>query len=263
MLKGGSTKPWNIACIDLSVDPPEEISCVLKLFKTSHVSSSNSIGKEFICNALAAEFDLVAPDAYLIDPFDAAFISILEPKVIVDLKTKHEGVTFASRLVNATIVNPVVKSSVYNIQDCALLFAFDCLIMNQDRGGYRGKANLMIDDDGFILIDHELTFHFLDGNEPAAYDVVMSHFQDGSWFPIYLKHIFYGRLKEYKGSKKNLFYTFEEYLSKFDICKIEVLNLELASQNISIGQIELLIQYLYTLKQNANKFSKILLNLIS
>jgi len=263
MLKGGSTRPWNISGIDLSTDPPEEISCVLKLFARPYVAESNSIGKEFLCNSLAAEFDLIAPDAFLIDPFDKAFMSILEPKVIADLKTKHEGITFCSRMLNATIVNPAIKSGIYDIYDCATLFAFDCLIMNQDRGGYRNKANLMIDDDGFILIDHELTFHFLDGDRQLAYDTIMDVFRSNGWFPIYLKHIFYGKLKEYKGSKKNLFNTFEEYLSKLDLVKIEGLLKELARYNITIGQHKLLIQYLCALKQNANKFGEIMLNLIS
>lgn len=263
MQKGGSTKPWSIACVDLSVEPPEEIQCVLKLFTPSHVLATNSIGKEFVCNALAAEFDLVVPDAYLVDPADVAFSSTLEKKILADLKTKYNGVTFCSRLINATIVSPEIKNSIFNIDDCAMLFAFDCLIMNQDRGGYRQKSNLMIDDDGLILIDHELTFHFLDGSTNSGYLAVMQAFDNSCWLPIYLKHIFYGKLKAYRGSKKVLFNTFEEYLSKLDIGEIEKLLQELAHDQITVGQNKLLIQYLYTLKQNSNKFATILLNLIS
>lgn len=263
ILKGGSTKPWNIACVDLNTDAPEELSCVLKLFKPTHIADSNSIGKEFICNLLAAEFDLVTPEAYLVDPFDEDFKLVLDVKVRADLKAKHEGITFASRMVNATIVNPDVKSNVYSIKDCAILFAFDCLIMNQDRGGYRQKSNLMIDDDGLILIDHELTFHFLDGYQQDSYRAIMESFQQNNWVPIYLKHIFYGKLKDYRGNKGNLFDTFEEYLTKLDLGKIEEFLKELASHDITVGQNNLLIQYLCILKQNANKFSKILLNLIS
>jgi hypothetical protein len=263
MLKGGSTRPWNIACVDSITDPPEEISCVLKLFKPTHIVDSNSIGKEFVCNLLAGEFDLVTPEAYLVDPFDENFSSVLDDKVKNDLKAKHEGVTFASRMVNATIVNPDVKGSVYSIDDCATLFAFDCLIMNQDRGGYRHKSNLMIDDDGLILIDHELTFHFLDGYKQDSYDAIMESFQQNNWFPIYLKHIFYGKLKTYRGRKENLFDTFEEYLTKLDVGKLEGFLKELASHGITVGQNNLLIKYLCVLKQNANKFSKILLNLVS
>lgn len=263
MLKGGSTKPWSIACVDLAAAPLEEVSCVLKLFKSTHIAASNSIGKEFLCNLLAAEFDLVTPEAYLVDPFDNDFNTVLDANVKADLKTKHEGITFASRMLNATIVNPDVKSNVYNMQDCALLFAFDCLIMNQDRGGYREKSNLMIDDDGLILIDHELSFHFLDGDQQESFNAALDLFNHNDWVPIYLKHIFYGKLKGYRGQKQSLFNTFEEYLTKLDIGKVETLLKELVEHGIIVGQNKLLIQYLYTLKQNASKFAKILLNLIS
>ncbi|GGI29081.1 hypothetical protein GCM10008119_35850 [Pedobacter mendelii] len=263
MHKGGSTKPWSITCIDASVSAPDEIPCVLKLFKEKHIVDSNSIGKEFLCNMLAREFDLVTPDAYLVDPFDVPFVSTLKPEINAELKTKHKGFTFCSRLVNASIVTPEIKSSVFDIDDCAMIFAFDCMIMNQDRGGYRKKSNLMMDDDGFILIDHELTFHFLDGDAQHGYNAVMEPYHNSSWFPIYLKHIFYAKLKEYRGTKKMLFDTFEEILSRLDISKVESLLKQLAIYDIYVGQNELLIQYLYTLKQNANKFSRILLNLIS
>jgi hypothetical protein len=47
------------------------------------------------------------------------------------------------------------------------------MIFNSDRGGYRNKPNLLVDEDGFILIDHELTLHLLDDNNGGSLNVIL------------------------------------------------------------------------------------------
>lgn len=149
--KGGSTKPWLVSCIDTELNSFEETACVLKLFSPAHVNDTNCIAKEFLCNELATQFDLSVPEPYFINPFDKDFLATLDTAIKKDIDTRFKGLSFASRLIPATILNPDVKSSNYDIHDCAMVFAFDCLILNQDRGGYRNKPNLLVDDDGLKL----------------------------------------------------------------------------------------------------------------
>ncbi len=120
-----------------------------------------------------------------------------------------------------------------------------------------------MNDDGLILIDHELTFNFIDSDDQDAYDRLISQLADNRWPEFYEKHIFYNKLKSYKGSKKALFDTFEESLRTLDLKKIQHCITDLEDRGISLGQSDLLIDYLRTLKQNSSKFRTILLGLIS
>jgi len=262
-LKGGSTKPWSVACIDKQSNNIEEISCVVKLFTLGNVAQSCHIAKEFICSELAREFDLDCPESYFIDINDVDFRSTLSEEDLKELDSKHTGITFCSKLVNASLVNDELKKTTFDIWDCATLFAFDCMVMNADRGGHHNKANLLMDDDGFILIDHELCLHFIDGHNDDAFNKVLDDFKHGTWQQIYLKHFFYAKLKNFRGSKVHLFDTFKEYLDRLDISRIEKLIEELKKQGIDVGESGRLIQYLYALKQNTEKYCQIMLSLIS
>lgn len=169
--------------------------------KPNHISQGNSIGKEFICNALAGQFDSVVPFAFLIDLNNDDFRSTLNPDVIDNLDSKYKGLTFASSLFGATLINESLKYTSFNTHDRATLFAFDCLILNLDRGGYRNKPNLLVDDDGFISIDHELTFHFIDSENNLSFNKIIEVFNSNSWPSFYQKHVFFRSLKNYKGAK--------------------------------------------------------------
>lgn len=263
MDQGGSTKPWCVTGVDPNDLEPAEIGSVVKIFSTTHAIGAKSIAKEFICNQLASEFDLDVPTAYLINLEEETFLNTLKPIDRDRLKGKYFGPTYCSRLVNASLVTMELRSTAFSIQDCAALFAFDCLILNQDRGGHRNKPNLLTDDDGFILIDHELTFHFIDSDDEEPYNAVMKELENGTWPAMYTKHLFYSRLKYYGGSKKTLFSTFEEYLGRLDINKTLKLIVELQDNGIDVGSSKLLIDYLRALKQNPHKFCNLLLGLIA
>ncbi|WP_442591060.1 hypothetical protein ACSBL2_07505 [Pedobacter sp. AW31-3R] len=135
--------------------------------------------------------------------------------------------------------------------------------MNADRGGHHNKANLLLDDDGFILIDHELCLHFIDGDSERAYQAILDEFKDNKWPQTYNHHLFYSKLKSYRGQKRPLFDTFKEYLGRMDVNKIELLIEELKRSGINVGGSDRLIQYLYYLKQNSNKYCLIMLSLIA
>lgn len=134
--------------------------------------------------------------------------------------------------------------------------------MNLDRGGYRNKPNLLVDDDGFILIDHELTFNFIDSENDLSFNKIIEVFHSNSWLSFYQKHVFFSSLKNYRGVKKNLFDTFDESLRTININSILELIDELERFKVQMGNIHLLVDYLKYLKQNSNQFRNILLGLI-
>jgi hypothetical protein len=134
--------------------------------------------------------------------------------------------------------------------------------LNLDRGGYRNKPNLLVDDDGFILIDHELTFNFIDSENDLSFNKIIEVFHSNSWPSFYQKHVFFSSLKNYRGVKKNLFDTFDESLRTININSILELIDELERFKVQMGNIHLLVDYLKYLKQNSNQFRNILLGLI-
>lgn len=236
---------------------------VVKLFTEDNVLQGNSIAKEFICNALASEFDFEIPNSFLIDLHQEDFLATLDEEVLTNLNSKYKGLAFASILIDASLINESLKYQSFDMHDRATLFAFDCLILNTDRGGYRNKPNLLVDDDGFILIDHELTLNFIDSENDASLNKILEVFNANSWPNFHQKHIFYSSLKNYKGSKKNLFDTFEQLLRTLNINKIIEYIQELDGHQVKTGNSNLLIDYLRYLKQNSNHFRTVLLGLIA
>ncbi len=93
-----------------------------------------------------------------------------------------------------------------------------------------------MNDDGFILIDHELTFSFIDNDNEESYNRMLECLLQNNWPEFYKKHLFYNRLKSYKGSKKTLFDTFDESLRNIDMNKIEGSIIDLQINNIDIGR---------------------------
>jgi len=110
MQSGGSTKPWRVVAISDEGGNRQEVAYVVKTFTATQVKQANNIAKEFICNALAAQFDLDVPEACLINLHDEDFKATLGEAALSVLSIKHTGNTFASRLLaNATIINEEVR----------------------------------------------------------------------------------------------------------------------------------------------------------
>lgn len=260
---GGSTKPWVVFAIRDGEQQPDETPYVVKLFTADNVKQQPCIAKEFIGNHLAGEFDLQVPHAGIIDLGSEDFQATLDPDTLKILSGKHVGTTFASRLVDGTLVNDQLRNSFTNMIDLASIFAFDCLILNIDRGGIRNKPNLLMDDEGFILIDHELSLYLMDDRSGKAFHKVIGNFNKNTTEYLYEKHLFYPRLKNYKGNKKILFNSFEESLKQLNLYGLKELLYNLNKSGIDIGASNFLIDYLRILKQDPTKFCKILLGIIS
>lgn len=259
MLEGGSTKPWRVFALQVPVNGKPEVAYVVKLFSPTNATQQPCIAKEFIGNFLAKEFELFVPSAGLIDLNTVQFRSTLGKSEISILVQKHYGPTYASKLLDGPLMfGDLDDNSIGNINEKALVYAFDALIFNTDRWGYRKKPNLIIHDDKFMLIDHELIMPFIDEGSGLS-DNIIYKIDNGSLFYEYKLHLFYNSLKEYNGNKNTIFDTFHEYLVSLNLNRLKSFVSELQENEIEVGSIEKLFEYLTAIKNRATKFCELLL----
>ena len=258
--EGGSTKPW-VVLLSGADENPEPY--VVKLFTPKHIEQQHAVAKEIYGNILAREFSLPTPDYVLVD-FDSAFInSILEEEQRKILRKKDHGLKYASRLAESmSIVSPILYKKYLKEYEIANIFAFDCLIYNLDRGGMRDKPNLLVDDENFLLIDHEQVFPFAD-NTSQFYEQIVQRFENGELMYPYSRHLFYQMLRDLRSKDKvHLFNEFEEYLKKLKLGTLLLTINDLKKHDVSLGHYQRIIDYLRIFSQNAHKFCNILLSYI-
>ena len=140
----------------------------------------------------------------------------------------------------------------------ANVYAFDNLLRNLDRGGFRKKPNLLVRDDSFLLIDHEQIFPFAD--DPDYYnDAPIQGFRQGKWVYPYEVHLFYPYLSNLPGERKTkIFSTFVERLNHFSPSIIEDLAQWLSENAQSVGNVELIVDYLTAVQGAPNAFAILL-----
>lgn len=233
---------------------------VVKLFTDRQIEQQHAVAKEVFANRLAREFDLPVPDCALIE-FTPAFIASLPAEQAKRLTTTHSGLKFGSALArDMIIVNPDRLPSFLKDYDLGTIFAFDNLIQNLDRGGYRDKPNLLIDDNGFLLIDHEQAFPFAD--DASLHTTLTWLFEPTAWTASYqacYKHLFYATLKAFRShSKKSLFSTFQEHLRYADLKNViaQTAN-DLRQLNVSVGRVDLITDYLTQTKTRHAEFTQL------
>lgn len=251
---GGSTNPWRVMVCDEEGVLKE---FVVKLFTERQMEQQHPIAKEMFGNILAHEFDLPVPEAGLIH-FSDVFIAHLPEAAKQQLAKKHQGLKFGCQWRAMSIVDPSNLKSILNDYDLATVFAFDNFVFNLDRGGYRKKPNLLINDEDFLLIDHEQIFPFAD--EVDSHDSkIIQNFQEGIWHYPADKHLFYPHLyKMRKNAKGDIFDTFWTYLQGLNVVALREMAHFLATQNISIGNFTLIEQYIQEVKTNPDKFCNLL-----
>lgn len=251
---GGSTSPWRVIVCDEQGVLRE---FVVKLFTERQMEQQHPIAKEMFGNVLAREFDLPVPEAALVH-FSNEFISLLPEGAKKQLDGKDNGLKFGCEWRAMTIVDPSNLKSIFNEYDVATVFAFDNFVLNPDRGGFRNKPNLLIDDEGFLLIDHEQIFPFADDIHRNGSKIIQD-FQDGIWQYQAEKHLFYPYLSKLrKNSKNRIFDTFWTYLETLDVVVLKEMAHFLADKNISIGNFAFIEQYIQNVKMNPSKFCKLL-----
>jgi hypothetical protein len=252
--------PWTVTLLDSGMAIPY----VVKLFSPKTIEEQHATGKEVLGNFLAAEFGLYVPDMALVE-FDDLFVDfVLDDEQRAILARKDKGLKFASKLHEGMLLySASLHKKYFKDWDFANIFAFDCLCYNLDRGRRTDKPNILVEDDNFLLIDHEQTFPFID-NLDGLYKQIIKGIEEERLDYQYQNHVFYSILKDMRtNDKKQIFDEFEMLLSNLDVNKIRNLIAALGELNIFVGDSQRLIEYLYTLKSNSKRFCNILLSCIA
>jgi len=255
--KGGSTKPWVVEAIDPS---GRADFFVVKMFTPKQIQQQNAVSKEVFGNVLARAFDLPVPDFAFVR-FDKPFLETLQSPYSETERASAQGLRFGSRFASGhAIWDDAVPSDHIDLQKMACIYAFDNLVRNLDRGGFRKKPNLLVRDGAFLLIDHEQIFPFAD--DPDDYnDAPILGFQKGEWAYPHEVHLFYPQLKSLsKAQKVEVFTTFAEHLSRLDPYLLEDWAQILAENHQPVGNLELITDYLKAVKQAPEAFIKLLQN---
>jgi hypothetical protein len=258
---GGSTYPWRVAVLD---DNKHYKEFLVKLFTERQLSQQHAIAKELFGNILASQFELSVPKAGLVNFSDNFINTQLSDYEKDTLELKHKGLKFGCEWINGSyIADPNNLHTLFKDYDLATVFAFDNFVLNLDRGGFRDKPNLLLDDDDFYLIDHEQIFYFAD-NVDANFNPLITDFQNDIWNYQAEKHLLYPALKKLKSSSKtHIFDTFWTHLKDLNVDVLDETASFLTQNDISIGNYALIKEYLSAIKAQPDKFCKLLLQKIS
>lgn len=243
-LEGGSSKPLAITAMDKDGNVKQY---VMKLFKRQYVMENYSVAKEILVNELAKEFSLPVPDYALIDIDHKLLAEYFKPE---DLKLLDDGYKFCSEFnPHYLIFSPVISLKFLKDYDIANLFAFDNVIINSDRGGYRNKPNLLIKDDDMLLIDHEQTLPFINNQyrEPNYFSYLLHY--------PYQIHIVASYMKSLR-VKKGIFDEFFDSLRILNINKFIHIFDQLEFYNIAFCERDEFFLYLEFIKSKREAIVK-------
>lgn len=258
---GGSTYPWRV----LVIDENKYIRPFLaKIFTKRQLLQQHAIAKELFGNVLAREFELNVPEAGLVN-FSEPFVEYQLRQAEKDILSQRDnGLKFGCEWVNGMqIVDTNNLKSHLKDYDLATIFAFDNFVLNLDRGGYRNKPNLLVNDEHFLLIDHEQLFYFSD-DVNASDNPVIADFKNNIWNYQAERHLFYPLLKSLSPrAKKDIFGTFWYYLKNLDANILDETAFFLSQHQISIGNFDLIKEYIYEIKSKPDKFCDLLIQKIA
>lgn len=196
--------------------------------------------------------------------FGDAFIHSLPERESLRLREVAGGPKFGSvEIANASIVDVRQQRSLLKNYDLGTIFAFDNLVRNLDRGGFRNKPNLLIDDETLILIDHEQIFPFAN-DAHGSDDYVMPSFTQNEWPYQFDKHLFYPLLKRLAQTEKaSVFDTFEYFLRNLSFDTLDSAARSMRDEGIEIGNYTVIRKHLHETKARAGEFCQFLRTLIA
>lgn len=244
---GGSTRPL---IIDAEDENSNISSYVLKLYNKRSIDQNYAVAKEVLISEIANEFDLPVPDYGVIN-FDHKYLeNNFEKDYIKKLDT---GFKFCSKIIDGVVIfNPSIKNKFLQDYDIENVFAFDNLILNVDRGGYHNKPNLLVSDNDFVLIDHELTLPFYSNPQK-------SNINYWNTFLTYNcnNHIFLKFLKR-KRKKDLIFDEFQMHLNNFNLSIFDSIFNNFNKFNINYSGKHDCLDYFKWAKSNSSKIVKLL-----
>jgi hypothetical protein len=217
----GHTKPWVVM-----VNTPDGLKYfVTKLYSMEQVDRFHCVTNEVICNVLANQFELMAPEcAFIYIPDELAFRLPIFAQV--QLSVADQRLKFATeRIENAKNALPELPAKYFNKRiSMATLYAFDNLIRNCDRG--HPKPNLLLNEEDAFLIDHELTFGIDDINKNLNDYLLEEKFTK--------YHLFYPFLSKIKEKQRqNLFDEFEYYLNQLNFKTLSIIFNQLIAEGFN------------------------------
>jgi hypothetical protein len=246
-IEGGTTIPL------LSVVENSK-TYVLKLFGKKHASQRCYTGAEVYAHYLAKQFGLSTPEA--------AFVSI--PIELIELYKKSNPVLYKlllqkdyTRPCFATlylgelpIFSPALHKKYIGLHDIETIYAFDTLILNDDRKLV--KPNILKTADNYCLIDHDKAF--------GSVDYALREFASNRLCPYNKDHLFFEMLKKQvkKDGTKQKFETFREYFNSLNLGNLDILNAQLTEFDYDITECKTWKAYLYDIKQNRTNFVSVL-----
>lgn len=246
VLRGGTTRPWKI--LALVNGKPEPFA--VKLFDSKGIEEGQYASREVYGNVLATALDLPTPKPALID-FTDTFIQTLSCDDKKLLLGKDNRLKFGCKFIEGSVAfSPNSPKYAFERYEYENIYAFDQLIYNVDR--YVGKPNILLADNHYYLIDHELTL-------PINY-LTLKNFRSQQTLFNFKAHIFYKLLRRgRKESKNHFFETFEENLRFFNpTIVLDQYRNQMINVGHPIGNYEIIIEYLNLVKQDSNKFIEIL-----
>ena len=244
-LEGGTTRPWLIL-VDTGGKEPEKY--VLKFFSSKDLNDDNFIAHEFICNWLANELDLSTPEVSLIS-IDDDFISTIPTHLIPDLQKCPRGLFFGSKHILAQEYSPALHNRYLTKDDIPNILAFDMLVLNTDRR--KEKPNLLMEENDFVLIDHE---------KAMVYDS-----PNLNQIPFQItNHLLFDRAKKlYRANGPNIFDSFKFYLDNLNLKPLYPIVEQLEDINLANSKELIWIEYLQNItNRNSNKFLDLLIHLL-
>jgi hypothetical protein len=241
-LKGGTTLPLVVRADDNKL-------YVLKIFGIKHTRQRCYTTSEVLANYYAKKFDLQMPETVFII-LDNAYIDFLrekDQKKYKNIEAKdYSKPCFASLYKSSlNIYSPSLEQKHSELYDLATIYAFDLLILNEDRR--LNKPNILKDENGFWLIDHDKAF---EGITYAA-----NLYNKGTLPPWYSNHIFYSILKS--NYNDNLFDTFEEYFIHINFNNLNLLESQFKSLGYDTYPMVQYSQYINEMKRNIPNFVKL------
>lgn len=227
----------------------EKSAYYAKPFRKNNINTFPT-AKEIIACEMALHFDLPTPRYNIIDISDEKLSSFYTEN---EIRKFHKGYKFCSKKIDQYIgFKPDVSVGFLRDYEIAGIFAFDVLMQNSDRGGFRGKPNLLINDNSLVMIDHELTLSFI--NESHN---IPNYENNINIYPHYY-HVLIHHLKVVK-EKNHIFDEFLEYLHVFNVNDLNGLFDEMDNFNIEYGDRLDYFLYFDWCKKNISVIKKYLL----
>lgn len=209
--------------------------------------------KEIIGCEMALRFDLPTPSYNIINIDDSKLTSHYS---VNEVRKFHKGYKFCSKKIDQYVgFNPYVSVGFLRDYEIAGIFAFDVIMQNSDRGGLRGKPNLLINDDSLVMIDHELTLSFISSQQPIR------NYENNIRIYPFNSHVLIDHLKVVKEKS----YIFDEFLEHLHLLNIDSLNSvfdDMDNYNIEYGEKIDYFAYFEWCKNNITIIKKYLIGMI-